>query len=89
MVLVHHQRDVGVHLGGGLDQVFDEGLTRVFAGTCAGLQDDGGAHLVGGSHDGLHLFEVVDVKSRNAVAVGCRVVQQFAHRDECHGEKIR
>ena len=43
-------------------------------------------HLVGSCHDGLHLFEVVDVEGRNAVAVGCRMVQQFAHRDECHGE---
>jgi hypothetical protein len=86
VVLVHHQRDVRVHLGGGLDQVLDEGLARVLAGAGAGLQDDRRAHFVGGRHHGLHLLQVVDVEGRNAVAVGGGVVQQFAHRNECHGE---
>ncbi|MCY1370474.1 hypothetical protein D9M69_575660 [compost metagenome] len=84
MVLVHHHRDVWVHLGSGLDQVLDEGFTRVLAGTGRGLQDDRSADLVGRGHDGLHLFEVVDVERRNAVAVGGGVVEQFAHGNESH-----
>jgi hypothetical protein len=62
VVLVHHQRDVRVHLGGGLDQVLDEGLAGVLAGTGAGLQDHRRADFVGGGHDGLHLLQVVDVE---------------------------
>jgi len=84
VVLVHHQGDVRVGLGGGLDQVLDEGLTSILAGASAGLQDDRGAHFVGGGHHGLHLLEVVDVESRNAVAVGSGVVEQFAHGNERH-----
>ncbi|MDT4883623.1 hypothetical protein FQZ97_1196800 [compost metagenome] len=68
--------------------MLDEGFTRVFAGAGAGLQDDGRAGFLGGLHDGLDLFEVVDVEGRNAVAVGGGVVQQFAHRDECHGKYL-
>jgi hypothetical protein len=33
----------------------------------------------------LHLLEVVDVESRQAVAVLGRVVEQLAHRNEWHG----
>ncbi|OQC12197.1 MAG: hypothetical protein BWX79_01174 [Alphaproteobacteria bacterium ADurb.Bin100] len=84
VVLVHDQRDVRVHLGGGLDQVLDKGLTRVLAGTGARLQDHGSADLVGRRHHGLHLFEVVDVEGRNAVAVGGCVIKQFAHGNQCH-----
>jgi hypothetical protein len=79
VVLVHDQRNVGPLLGGGLDQVLDERLTRVFAGTGAGLQDDRRTDLVGGHHDGLDLLQVVDVESWNAVAVDGCVVQQLAH----------
>ena len=84
VVLVHDQRNVGPLLGGGLDEVLDEGLTGVFAGTGAGLQNHRGTHLIRGLHDSLDLLQVVDVEGRNAVAVFGGVVQQFAHRDECH-----
>ena len=39
----------------------------------------------GGRHHGLHLLQVVDVEGRNAVAVFGGMVEQLAHRDECHG----
>jgi hypothetical protein len=76
---------MGVTLDGGLDQVLDEGFAGVLAGAGTGLQDDRCADFAGSLHDGLHLLQVVDVESRNAVAVGSRVVQQLAHRNECHG----
>jgi hypothetical protein len=79
VVLVHHQRDVREGLAGRLDEVLDEGLAGVFAGAGAGLQDHRGANLVGSSHHGLHLFEVVDVEGRDAIAVFGSVVQQLAH----------
>ena len=84
MVLVHDQRNMGVGLASGLDQVLDEGLTRVFAGASTGLQNDRGADGIGRGHDSLHLLQVVDVKSRNAVALDCCMVQQLAHGNECH-----
>ena len=79
VVLVHDQWNVRPLLGGGLNQVLDEGLACVFAGTGAGLQDDRSAHLVSGGHDGLDLLEIVDVESWNAIAVNGRMVQQLAH----------
>jgi hypothetical protein len=33
------------------------------------------------------LFQVVDIESWNAVAIGCSMVQKLAHRYECHVEK--
>ena len=85
VVLVHHQRNVGIGFGGGQDQVLDEGFTSVFAGTGAGLQDDGGTHFIGRGHDGLHLLEVVHVESGNAVAGFGGVVEHFAHGNQRHG----
>ena len=85
VVLVHDQRNMRPLLSGGLDQVFDERLTGVLACTRAGLQNDRRTDLVGGLHNGLDLFEVVDVESGDAVAVDRSVVEQFAHGNECHG----
>ena len=86
---MHDQRNVWVGFGGGLNQMLDKRLTRVFACASTGLQDDGRAHGVGSHHHGLHLFQVVDVESWNAVTVLCSVVQKFAHRYECHGEILK
>ena len=85
MVLVHHQRNVGIGFGSGLDQVLDEVLACVLACAGAGLQDHRGTHFVGSRHHGLHLLQVVDVKGRNTIAIFGSMVQQFAHRYECHG----
>ncbi len=41
---------------------------------------------VGGGHHGLDLFQVVDVEGGQAIAVFGGMVQQFAHRNEWHGE---
>jgi hypothetical protein len=43
--------------------MLDEGLTRVFAGTCAGLQDDRRTDLVSSGHDGLDLLQVLTLKA--------------------------
>ena len=79
VVLVHHHRHMRIGFDGGLDQVFEEGLACVLARTGARLHDDRSAHFVSSLHDGLDLLQVVDIKSRDAVAVGGSVVQQFAH----------
>ena len=56
VVLVHDQWNVRPLLGRGLNQMFDERLTRVFASARAGLQDDRRTDLVGSGHDGLDLL---------------------------------
>ena len=84
VVLVHDQRNMGVGLDGRLDQVLDKGFTRVFARTSTGLQNNRRTGFVCRRHDRLHLLEVIDVKGRNAVAVGGRVVEQLAHGNEGH-----
>ena len=45
------------------------GFARVFARTGRGLQDDRAVGFLRRLHDGLHLLEVVDIESRNAIAV--------------------
>jgi len=89
MILVHHQRNLWISLYGGLNQMLDERLTGIFAGPRTGLQDDRGADFLGRLHHGLHLLQVVHVEGWNAVAVDGCMVQQLAHRNECHFEILR
>jgi len=84
VILVHYDRDVRVGFDGGIDEVAQEGFPRIFAGACRGLHDHGAVQLAGGFHDGLNLFQVVDVESGQAIAEFCRVIKQLAHGDECH-----
>ncbi|MCY1522187.1 hypothetical protein D9M68_570320 [compost metagenome] len=88
VVLVHAHRDVREFFDGSQDQVAQEGRAGVFAGTGGSLHDHRGVGLVGRFHDGAHLFQVVDVESRNAVAEFGGVVQHLAHADECHGVSV-
>ena len=69
MVLVHDHGDVGVRLNRGQHQMAQISFTRIFTSTCRGLQDHGAVRLLCSLHDGLHLLEVVDVKSRYAIAM--------------------
>ena len=73
-----------ISLGRSGDQVLDEALARIFARARAGLQNNRRADFVSSGHDSVHLLQVVDVKRRNAVAIGCGVVKQFAHGNKCH-----
>ena len=77
VVLVHTNRDVRVHLDRGSDEVAQKGLTGI--GACPGraLQNHRAVDRRRGLHDGLHLLQVVDVESRQAVAVFGGVVQQL------------
>ena len=84
VVLVHDQRNMWMSLNRCGNQMLDERLAGIFAGAGAGLQDHRRANFVGRGHDGLHLLQVVHIEGWNAIAVGGRMVQQFAHRDECH-----
>ena len=81
VILVHDHGNVRVGLNGGLDQVLEEAFARIFARAGRGLHDHRAVGLRRGFHDGLDLFQVVDVESRNAVAVLGGVVEQLAHGD--------
>ena len=84
VVLVHDHRDVWISLRCGLNQILDEMLARIFARTCAGLQNHGRTHFIGSGHDGLHLFQVIHIEGGNAIAVFGSMVEQLAHGDESH-----
>lgn len=84
VVLVHDDGNVWKFFDGGKDEVAQEGGAGIFARACAGLDDDRCVDLVGGFHDGAHLFEVVDVERGQTVAVFGGVVEQLAHGYECH-----
>ena len=75
MVLMHTDRDIRIGFNGSLNEVLQEKFTRIAAGTGRSLHDDGGAYFLGSRHDGLNLFHVVDVESRNAVTVFSSVIQ--------------
>ena len=71
------------------NQMLEEVLARVFTCAGAGLHDHRGTGLFGRLHDGLDLLQVVDVERWYRVVVDRCVVQQLAHRNECHGESPR
>ena len=78
VVLMQNHRNVGVRLDSGQHQVAQIGLARVFARTGRSLQDDRAVGGLCGLHDGLHLFEVVDVECGHAVAEFGGVVENLA-----------
>ena len=84
MVLMHHHRNVGIRFSGSQNQVAEKNLTRIAACATGSLQDDRTIGLVGRFHDCLHLFKVVDVECRYAVAVFGSVVEQEPKRNERH-----
>ena len=63
-----------------------EAFAGVGAGATGGLKDHRRVGLVSRLHDRLNLLQVVDVESRDAVAVLGGVVEQEPKRDERHGE---
>ena len=69
MVLVHHHRNIRVRFNRRQHQMAQVGFARILACTCGGLQDDRAVGFLRSLHDGLHLLEVVDIESRNAIAM--------------------
>ena len=88
MVLMHHDRHLGIGLDRGSDQMAQEMLTGVFAGTGRGLHDHRRIDLSRGRHDGLDLLEIVDVEGRNAIGIFGGMIEKLAHRDERHGRLL-
>jgi hypothetical protein len=89
VVLVHDDGNVRIGFDGGVDQVAQEGLAGIFAGAGRGLHDHRAVDGVGGGHDGLHLFQVVDVEGRQAVTVFGGVVEQLTHGYQRHDVLLR
>ena len=78
VILVHADRQVRVHLDRRADQVAKNDVVGECPRTTAGLHNDRAVGLVRRLHDGQHLFHVVDVESRQAVAVLGGVIEQLA-----------
>ena len=51
----------------------------VLQGAAACLDDDRAVGIIGGLHDGLNLFHVVDIKGTDAIAALCGFVQNLSH----------
>ena len=79
MVLVHAHRHIGPAFHSGFNDVAKESLTSILAGAGASLHDDRSADFGGSCHDGLNLFNVVDVEGGNAVTVFRCMIKQLAH----------
>ena len=79
VVLMHANRNVRPAFHGGFDDVAQERFAGILAGAGARLHDDRSADFGGSRHDGLHLFDVVDVEGGNAVTVFRCMIKQLAH----------
>ena len=89
VVLVHADGNLRIGIDGGGEEQAQERVAGTHAGPGGGLHDDGGADFARGGHDGLNLFEVVDVEGGHAVAVFGGVIEQLTHGNEGHGGKLR
>ena len=67
VILMHGDGDLGIELGGGLDELEEVKVLGELAGAAAGLDDDGRPGFLGRRHDGLDLFHIVDVECADAV----------------------
>jgi hypothetical protein len=88
VILVQHDRNVRMRFHRGQHHVPKIGFARVLAGAGRGLQDHRTVGLLGRLHDGLYLFEIVDVERRHAIALLGGMIQQLTEGDERHGRLL-
>ena len=79
VILVNTDRQFRKHFDTGGNHVTDHRVAGKFAGAGRSLQNDRGVDFLCRLQNGNHLFHVVDIKSRNAVAVFRRVIQNLTH----------
>ena len=84
VVLVHADGNVRIGFNSGFNEVAQERFARILASARRGLHDHGSADFARRLHDGLNLFEVVDVEGGNAVAVFSRMIEQLSHGNKSH-----
>ena len=84
VILVHADRDLRILLDRGQDQVTQERLAGVGTRTGRTLQNHRAVGRSGGLHDGLDLFHIVDVESRQAVTIFGGVVEQLTQGNQSH-----
>ena len=85
VILVHADGYVRPHFRGRENEVAQEGFTGIAARAGGALQDDRSVDRGSGLHDRLDLLHVVDVESRQAVMVFCRVIEQLSEGNDSHG----
>ena len=78
MVLVHANWNMGVLLNCGFDEATKEWLARILPGSCGGLKNHRAIHFVGRLHDGVNLLHIINVKSRQSVAMLGSVVKKLS-----------
>ena len=81
VILVHGDGNLGIELGGRLDQVEEIEVLGKLARAAAGLDDDRRLGFLGRPHDGLNLFHIVDVECADAVTALGGLVEQLPHGD--------
>ena len=79
VILVHGDGNVGIQLGGGLNQLEEVEVLGKGARAAAGLDDDRRLGLLGGHHDGLNLLHIVDVERADAVSALGSLVEELPH----------
>ena len=84
VVLVHADRDVGIHLRQGIDQVLQNDVIGIGARAAAGLDDDRGIHGISGLKDRQTLFHIVDVEGGHAIALLGGVIEKLSQCDPGH-----
>jgi hypothetical protein len=78
-------RNIGIQLDQSLDQIGEHDVVGIGAGAAARLNNDRGIGGGGGLHDRHALLHVVDIKSRDAIVVLGRMVEQLPKGDTGHG----
>jgi len=85
VVLVYHHGNMRELIHRRFHHRAQERSPRVLSGAGTGLHDHRRVGGVGSFHNGAGLFQVIDVKGRDAVVVLGGVVQHLSHTDQWHG----
>ena len=84
VVLMHTDRNMRIGFNSSLNQVLKENFTGILTSAGRSLHDDGRVYFVRSLHDGLNLFKIINVESRNTVVIFCCVIKELTQRHESH-----
>ena len=88
VIQVQGDRDFGIQLDCGLDQLDQVCMVGVSAGTLGNLQNDGSFELAGSIGNSLNDFHVVDVEGADSVSAVIGFLKHFGCCNQWHGTDL-
>ncbi len=84
MVEMHTDRNMRIDFDDGVHHMLQHDVVGIGSGTSRRLHDHRCPNGIGRFHDGECLLHIIDIESRNAVAVFSGMIEQLPQGDPCH-----